>query len=163
MKIALGSDHRGTDAVRALVAHLQARGHEPEVLGDDSGEPTDYPDSANVVGRAVAAGDAAVGVLVCGSGIGMSIAANKVPGVRAGLACDARAAEMTRRHNDANVLCLAADRGDAEEMKRIVDAFLGAEFEGGRHRRRVDKIEAIERGEDPAAATAPRPPAAERA
>ena len=149
MKIALGSDHRGTDAVRTLVEHLRARGHEPKVLGDDSGEPTDYPDSAYAIARAVERGDADYGVLVCGSGIGMSIAANKVPGIRAGLVSDAHAAEMTRRHNDANVLCLSAPRLDADELRAIIDAFLDAEFEGGRHQRRIDKIGAIERGQDP--------------
>ena len=150
MKIALGSDHRGVEIVRALTKHLRQAGHGPTVLGDSSGQPCDYPDNAYLVARAVAGGTAELGILVCGSGIGMSVAANKVPGIRAALACDALAAEMGRRHNDANVLCLSGDRLSEPQACAILDAFLSATFEGGRHARRVNKMTAIERGENPA-------------
>jgi ribose 5-phosphate isomerase B len=150
MKIALASDHRGVEIVRGLVDHLRQAGHETAVLGDSSGRPCDYPDGAYLVARAVAGGAAELGILVCGSGIGMSMAANKAPGIRAALACDELAAEMSRRHNDANVLCLSGDRATLEGARAMVDAFLGATFEGGRHARRVNKMTAIERGENPA-------------
>lgn len=142
--VALGSDHRGAKAVQRLVAHLEQRGFTTHVLGVSDGSPTDYPDQAELVARAVAQGDADRGVLVCGSGIGMSIAANKIPGVRAALACDAEAAGASRRHNDANIVCLSGDRGRPEDLAAIVDAFLATEFEGGRHARRVDKIKALD-------------------
>ncbi|MCP3903987.1 MAG: ribose 5-phosphate isomerase B [Planctomycetes bacterium] len=146
MKIALGSDHRGCDVVARLTEHLESRGHDAGVLGPCDGSSCDYPDGAFAVATAVARGDWDRGVLVCGSGIGMSMAANKVDGIRAALAVDTTAAEMTRRHNDANVLCLAADRLTPDEACAIVDAFLDADFEGGRHARRVEKITAIEAG-----------------
>jgi len=155
MRIALGSDHRGAEAIRALVEHLRGRGHEALVLGpctpDREVASCDYPDAAYAVAHAVADGDVERGILVCGSGIGVSIAANKVDGVRAALAFDVEAAEMTRRHNDANVLCISGDRATTDEVIAMADAFLAAPFEGGRHGRRVAKIAAIERGEDPAA------------
>lgn len=149
MKIALGSDHRGADAVRTLVEHLRDDGHETVVLGPDDGEACDYPDSAWLVGHAVAAAEADCGVLICGSGIGMSMAANKIPGVRAALVFDSATAEMTRRHNDANILCLSAGSTPVEQMPAILDIFLAAGFDAGRHERRVEKLSAIERGEDP--------------
>jgi ribose 5-phosphate isomerase B len=150
MKIALGSDHRGAEAVSALAVYLKEAGHEPVILGLCTGQPCDYPDNAYLVARAVSAGQADLGILVCGSGIGMSMAANKVPGIRAALACDELAAEMSRRHNDANVLCLSGDRSTIEQARAMVDALLSATFEGGRHARRVSKMAAIERGENPA-------------
>ena len=150
MKIALASDHRGVEIVRGLVDHLRQAGHEPAVLGDSSGQPCDYPDQAYLVARAVAGGTADFGILVCGSGIGMSMAANKVPGIRAALAHDEFTAEMGRRHNDANVLCLSGDLSTIQQARAMTDAFLGATFEGGRHARRVSKLTAIERGENPA-------------
>jgi ribose 5-phosphate isomerase B len=149
MKIALGSDHRGADAVRSLVEHLRDAGHDVMMLGPTTNESSDYPDGAFLVARAVSEGDAERGILVCGSGIGVSMAANKVPGVRAALVFDETAAKGTRQHNDANVLCLSGDRTERSAMPAIVDAFLATEFEGGRHARRVDKLGAIERGEDP--------------
>ena len=150
MKIALGSDHRGAKAVRVLQEHLPRAGHEVIVLGPTVGDSWDYPDVAWLVGRAVAGGDAELGILICGSGIGASIAANKVEGIRAALAQDETAAEMSRGHNDANVLCLAGDRLSDEQVCAIADRFLAGSFEGGRHERRVRKITAIERGGDPA-------------
>ena len=149
MNIALGSDHHGVDAVRRLAEHLSRCGHEWRVLGPPGAEPSDYPDSAFLVGRAVQRGEADFGILVCGSGIGMSIAANKLPGVRAGRAMDEHDAEMARRHNDANVLCLSGGRGTPDQFEAITDAFLAAPFDGGRHERRVKKIAVIERGGDP--------------
>jgi ribose 5-phosphate isomerase B len=157
MKIALGCDHRGSDVVTHLVDHLNERGHEARVLGPCTESSCDYPDGAYAVASAVASGDEDLGVLVCGSGIGVSMAANKVNGIRAALAVDVTAAEMTRRHNDANVLCLSGDRVSADEACAIVDAFLAAEFEGGRHARRVEKIGVIEAGGDPRTADARSP------
>ena len=152
MKIALGMDHRGVKIGRALMTHLPKAGHEVVVLGPCSGEASDYPDAAWLVGRAVVAGEAQRGILVCGTGIGASIAANKIPGIRAALAHDEAAAELSRRHNDANVLCLAGDELSDEQVFGIVDRWLAGPFDGGRHERRVRKIAAIERGEDPVAA-----------
>jgi ribose 5-phosphate isomerase B len=149
MKIALGSDHRGDAAAAAIVPHLKSAGHEVQVHGECHGEPCDYPDNAWLVARAVASGQADRGILLCGSGIGVSIAANKVRGVRAALVFDDLAATMSRSHNDANVLCLSADTTPLKELRSIIDVWLKTPFEGGRHERRVRKIEAIERGEDP--------------
>ncbi|MBT8484537.1 MAG: RpiB/LacA/LacB family sugar-phosphate isomerase [Phycisphaerales bacterium] len=152
MKIALGSDHHGTDAVAGLERALPRLGHEVRVLGPSCDDGCDYPDAAYAVATAVRDGAADMGILICGSGIGMCMVANKVNGVRAGLAVDRHAAEMTRRHNNANVLCLSGDRHSTDEVIAIAQAFLGAKFEGGRHARRVDKIKAIERGLDPTSA-----------
>jgi len=149
MRIVLGSDHHGVRTIRTLTEHLQRAGHEVRTLGRCDGESCDYPVSAALVGREVAEGRANVGVLVCGSGIGISIAANKVPGVRAALVHDAHAAEMSRRHNDANVLCFSGARVDPADAAAMVDTFLATPFEGGRHARRVGQITAIERGEMP--------------
>lgn len=149
MNIALGSDHRGDAALQSLVPALRERGHEVNVLGPCDGTSRDYPDEAYLVGKAVTAGEAELGILVCGSGNGVCIAANKVPGIRAALACTAQAAEMSRKHNNANVLCLSGDALSQQQIHDIVNAWIEAEFEGGRHERRVMKIAAIERGEDP--------------
>ncbi|UCD73859.1 MAG: RpiB/LacA/LacB family sugar-phosphate isomerase [Phycisphaerales bacterium] len=156
LTIALGGDHRGAAAIAAIRGHLKALGHEAVPMGRISGEPCDYPDGAYLVGRAVVEERADWGILACGSGIGVSIAANKVPGVRAAFCVDAQAADMTRRHNDANVLCLSGDRTPPEDCLPIVDAFLAGRFEGDRHARRVAKIAAIERGENPADVNAPK-------
>ncbi|MCB9838592.1 MAG: ribose 5-phosphate isomerase B [Phycisphaeraceae bacterium] len=153
MKIAIGADHRGVNAGLGLVKQLSDEGHDVVVLHCRENEPCDYPDAAYTVARAVASGAADRGILLCGSGIGMSIAANKVHGVRAALANNTISAELSRRHNDANVLCMSADTLGAKAIRQVVEAWLGAEFEGGRHARRVEKIAAIERGEDPAAVT----------
>ena len=152
MKIALGSDHHGRDAVAALARHLEEHGHVALVLGPETEGAVDYPESAHAVAHAVADGDADRGVLICGSGIGMSMAANKVDGVRAALVFDEEAAEMTRRHNDANVIALSGGRTEVERMAAILDAFLAAPFDGGRHARRVDQMGQIERGEQPGGA-----------
>lgn len=149
MKIALGADHRGSDALRAITETLTANRHIPLPLGINHDRSCDYPDMAYPVAHAVAMGEADLGILVCGSGIGMSIAANKVKGIRAALIHDEVGAEVSRRHNDANVLCLPADMLGVHVIERIVLAWLRTEFEGGRHERRVQKIKAIEAGMDP--------------
>ncbi|MBM4106452.1 MAG: ribose 5-phosphate isomerase B [Phycisphaerae bacterium] len=150
MKIALGSDHRGIMAANALMGHLRPEGHEVEVLGETSGKSCDYPDSAWQVCQAVSSGRADRGILLCGTGIGMCIAANKVPGIRAALAPDELSARLSRSHNDANVLCLSADLIGQTLVKRIVDLWLTTPFDGGRHQRRLGKIQLIERGVNPA-------------
>lgn len=157
MKIAIGTDHRGAETARSLVPYLQARGHEVVLVGEASGSNCDYPDNAFLVGRAVSGGQYDRGVLVCGSGIGMSIAANKVRGVRAALVQDELTAQLSRSHNDANVLCLSGDLLGQMLVRRIVDVWLGTPFEGGRHARRVSKIKAIEEGHDPALSVPPGP------
>jgi ribose 5-phosphate isomerase B len=151
MKIVLGSDHRGDGAVKSLLPGLRAAGHDAALLGDCHGQPCDYPDKAWLVATAVSRGEAERGILVCGSGIGVTIAANKVAGVRAALVFDEVAAGLCRAHNDANVLCLSGDTTPIKIMSKIVEVWLTTEFDGGRHERRVRKIEAIERGEDPGA------------
>jgi ribose 5-phosphate isomerase B len=152
MRIALGSDHRGVDAAKSIRPHLEAAGHTITLLGECSGATCDYPDNAFLVSRAVADGKADRGILVCGSGIGMSIAANKVAGVRAALVSDEMGAQVSRAHNNANVLCLAGDLVGQNLLRRIIDVWLTTSFEGGRHERRIKKIAMIERGENPAAA-----------
>jgi RpiB/LacA/LacB family sugar-phosphate isomerase len=139
---ALGADHGGYELKELLKQYLQQRGLNVTDFGAKSKEPgDDYPDFAQPVAQAVAAGRAEFGLLICTSGIGMNIAANKVPGVRAALVADAQTAALVRRHNDVNVLCLAGKTTAAEMGRKILDAFLNAKFEGGRHERRVGKIE----------------------
>jgi ribose 5-phosphate isomerase B len=145
MKIAIGSDHRGYDAKRHLVGLLQQLGHDVLDVGPQSRDSVDYPDYAFLVARAVSSGDVERGILICGTGIGMCIAANKVPGVRAAPCHDTITAEMSRRHNDANIVCLSADLLGEELMERTVRIWLETPFEGGRHARRVDKIVRFER------------------
>lgn len=149
MKIALGADHRGAEALRSVIETLTALGQIPMSLGICHDRSCDYPDMAYPVAHAVASGAADRGILICGSGIGMSIAANKVKGIRAALVHDEVGAEISRRHNDANVLCLPADMLGARVIDQIVAVWLRTEFEGGRHERRVQKIKAIESGMDP--------------
>lgn len=144
MRIALASDHAGFALKDHLAQALQAAGHELLDLGTDSAESVDYPRYAEPAARAVAGGEADRGVLVCGSGNGVAIVANKVPGVRAVNAHDAAEAEMARRHNDANVVTLSGQRLDPETADAIVAAFLATDFDGGRHARRVGQITAIE-------------------
>ncbi len=150
MRIALSADHRGIASIRQLAEKLSREGHQAEVLGDCSGNPTDYPERAWLVGKAVSEGRADVGILVCGTGIGMSIAANKIAGIRAAVVHDELTAELSRTHNNANVVCLSADLLGQRIMEKIVDAFIGASFQGGRHERRLKKISLIEKGLDPA-------------
>lgn len=151
MKIALGSDHRGDTAATTLAAMLTSAGHDVTILGGCGAERRDYTDAAWLVGREVAQGAADRGILICGSGIGMGMAANKVDGVRAVVAADTFDAQMSRRHNNANVLCLAGDLRSMDEIDAIVTTWMDTDFEGGRHARRVEKLACIERGDDPAA------------
>ena len=145
MKIAVGSDHAGYDLKQLVVEHLSARGFEIIDFGTDSVESTDYPDYAHRVASAVAGGQG-LGLLVCGTGIGMSMAANRHPGVRAAVCGDVFSASMTRQHNDANVLCIGSRVVGGGLAGEILKAFLGAAFEGGRHERRVNKIELSDEG-----------------
>ena len=140
MKVALGADHRGFGLKEELKRWLAARGHEVIDLGPASADRVDYPDYAFKVADAVARRRADRGILICSTGIGMSIAANKVAGVRAALADSVRLARLSREHNDANVLCLGADFVSAAEARRIVGVWLKTEFAGGRHARRLAKI-----------------------
>ena len=142
--LAIASDHGGFALTQEIMAHLRATGVEFEDLGTYSEESCDYPVYAEKLGKAVAAGDYEKGILICGTGIGISIAANKIHGVRAALCGDCYSAEMCRRHNNANVLALGGRVLGVELAKRIVDTFLTAPFEGGRHQRRVDLISALE-------------------
>jgi ribose 5-phosphate isomerase B len=151
MRISLGSDHRGVSLVQSFVAQLRGAGHDPVVLGECSGASCDYPDIAWLVANSVARGESERGILVCGTGIGMCIAANKVDGIRAALASDELAAQLSRSHNDANVLCLSADLIGPILAKRILDVWMSTSFEGGRHERRLAKITRIEHGQDPSA------------
>lgn len=145
MRIAVGADHAGVPLKRTLLALLEAEGHETLDLGSDGPEPVDYPDFARAVGEAVARGEAERGLLVCGSGIGTSMAANKIPGVRAALSHDTYSARQGVEHDDVNVLCLGARVIGPELAAEIVRAWLGARFSGEeRHVRRLGKLRAIE-------------------
>lgn len=144
MKIAIGVDHAGFEQKDALVSFMKNLGHEILDMGCNSTDKVDYPDFAEAVGRSVASGQAEVGILICGTGIGMSIAANKIPGIRAANVVRADMASLARQHNDSNVLTLSSRFVDVEDNKRIIDAFLKVEFEGGRHEDRVKKIMALE-------------------
>src|SRR6476469_1755663 len=151
MKIALAADHAGFEEKEHLKSTLQDLGIEFEDFGTTSTASVDYPDYAKKVGEAVASGEVEQGLLVCGSGTGMAIAANKVPGVRAAVAWNEEIAQLAREHNDANVLSLAARFTPEGEADKIVRAWFGAHFDGGRHQRRVDKIQEIEKEEAAAA------------
>lgn len=144
MRIALASDHAGFQLKDHLVASLAAAGHDVIDMGTAGTDSVDYPHFAGPAARAVAAGEADRGVLVCGSGNGVAIVANKVAGVRAVNAHDAAEAEMARRHNDANVITLSGARLHADTADAIVQTFLTTDFDGGRHARRVDQITAME-------------------
>ncbi|HKQ17816.1 MAG TPA: ribose 5-phosphate isomerase B [Solirubrobacterales bacterium] len=148
MRIAIGSDHAGFELKQKVAPILEGAGHEIVDVGTSSEESTDYPIYAASAARLVAGGEAERAVLVCGSGVGVSIVANKVDGVRAVNAHDPEEAEMSRRHNDANVLALAGRRLADADAEAIVERFLATEFEGGRHQRRVDQIGAVERNGD---------------
>ena len=140
MRIAIGSDHRGYEVKRRVIAVMQNLGHEVLDVGPQGRDSVDYPDFAFQVATAVGEGRADRGILICGTGIGMCIAANKVPGVRAAPCHDSITAEMSRRHNNANILCLSADLLGDELIDRMLRIWLETEFEGGRHARRVEKI-----------------------
>ena len=151
MNVALSSDHRGFGAKELIKTFLAGAGHTVIDFGCDDTTSCDYPDTAVAGAKSVAAGDTDRGILFCGTGIGMSITANKVRGIRAALCHDELTAELSRRHNDANVLCLPADLVGEELLRRIVDVWLRTEYEGGRHQRRLDKIAQFENnGQKPA-------------
>ena len=138
--IAVGCDHAGLAAKTSIMERLQELGIKVRDFGTDSEEPADYPDYAVKVAEAVSNGECDSGVLVCGTGVGMSMVANKVPGVRSALCTSTRIAELSRRHNDANVLALPGREASADELLSILEVWLRTEFEGGRHARRVEKI-----------------------
>jgi ribose 5-phosphate isomerase B len=140
-KIAIGCDHAGYLYKAKLIDHLSSKGYEVINMGTDGPESVDYPLYAKKVSKAVASKEADFGILICGTGIGMSIAANKTKGIRASLCTDLVMAEFTRRHNDSNVLCMGARIIAYEMAEMIADKYLSTEYEGGRHQRRVDMLE----------------------
>lgn len=146
MKIALASDHAASDLREIIRVHLESRGFQPVVYDLETPRPTDdYPVYADMAARAVARGECSLGILICGTGIGMSLAANKVPGIRAAVCSEPYSAKMARAHNNCNILCFGARVIGSELAKMIVDTFLDSSFEGGRHQRRVDMIMKIEK------------------
>jgi ribose 5-phosphate isomerase B len=144
MRIIVGSDHRGYQVKQKIIDLVRRLGHEVLDEGTDGGASVDYPDIAAHVGSMVSKGEVDRGILICGTGIGMSIAANKFSGVRAAPCHDDLTAEMSRRHNDLNVLCLSADMLGEKLIDRMVEIWLSTPFEGGRHARRVEKIADLE-------------------
>ena len=149
MKIAVANDHRGVNAIEQVKAIIAQLNHECLDFSHNSEQPIDYPDAAFKAASMVSKGEADRAILVCGTGIGMSIAANKIKGVRAALCFDELNAQISRHHNDANVLCLSGDLLGTTMLRKMVETWLSTEFSGGRHQRRVNKINAIEGGEDP--------------
>ena len=150
MKITIAADHRGHAVKEKIVVLLNEHNHEVLDMGTNSSKSCDYPDLAYPAAKLVAEGKVDGGILICGSGIGMTICANKVLGIRAALCHDELTAEISRRHNDSNILCLASDVLGEELIRRIVSSWLSTEFEsGGRHERRVRKIALIEQQKDP--------------
>lgn len=144
MKVAIGSDHRGIPQRQVVADTLRSASHEVEDCGTHSTESCDYPDIAADVARQVSQGHAARGVLICGTGIGVSIAANKFPGIRAAVCHDLRTAQLSREHNDANVLCLPGDTLEPRAIADMVQLWMTTPFAGGRHQRRIEKIAALD-------------------
>ena len=147
MRIAIGNDHTAVGMKEHIVRYLTEKGYTLVNYGTDTGDRVDYPLYGKAVAEAVASGECDLGILICGTGIGISLAANKVKGIRAAVCSEAYSAAMTRRHNDANIIAFGARVVGEATAETIVDAFLEAEYEGGRHAKRVDMIGAIERGE----------------
>ncbi len=145
MKIAIGSDHAGFEDKERVKKQLDELGYEYEDVGTNSTDSVDYPIYAQKVAEKVASGEAEQGLLICGSGNGMQIAANKIRGVRAALAWNEETARLARQHNDANVLSVPARMISPEEVSKVIKAYLDAKFEGGRHARRVDEISNLEK------------------
>jgi ribose 5-phosphate isomerase B len=143
MKIAIGADHRGLELKKFLIGLLTEMGHNCQDFGPYTADPVDYPDIAGSVCESVNKAQCDLGILICGTGIGMSMAANKVKGIRAALCCDSFSAMRARSHNDANVICLGAERGESG-VKEMLDTFFATAFEGGRHQRRLDKMSQME-------------------
>ena len=149
MKVAVANDHRGHSAIEQIKSIISQLGFECVDCSTSGDQPVDYPDTAYIAANTVSDKKADRAILVCGTGIGMSIAANKIKGIRAALCYDELAAKFSREHNDANVLCLSGDLTGPMMVRKIVETWLTTEFVAGRHLRRVKKIEAIERGDDP--------------
>jgi len=149
MKIAVGNDHRGFESKQQIKSIITQLGHECIDFGSSDKNPVDYPDLAFAAATAVAAKRADRAILICGTGIGMSISANKIKGIRAALCHDEISAQISRHHNDANVLCLSGDLTGQSMLRKIVEVWLNTDFSGGRHLRRVNKIKAIEAGSQP--------------
>ena len=149
MKIAVGNDHRGFEAKQLIKSIVTQLGHECIDVGTNDINPVDYPDSAYLAAKAVSKKEADRAILVCSTGLGMSIAANKIKGVRAALCHDELGARISRDHNNANVLCVSGDQTGEILLRKIVEVWINTEFSGGRHERRVKKITAIEEGKDP--------------
>lgn len=149
MKVAVANDHRGVEAKEQIKAIVIELGHECVNFGSDNETPVDYPDVAYDAAMAVSTKKVDRAILVCGTGIGMCIAANKVDGVRAALCYDELNARISRQHNDSNILCLSGDLLGSQALRKIVEVWLSTEFTGGRHQRRVEKIRAIEQGKNP--------------
>ena len=144
MKIVIGCDHAGYEIKEALKLRLADAGYEVLDVGCDSTESVDNPKYGHAVGKAVASGEADKGIAICGTGIGIGIAANKVPGIRAGVVHSVETAHMTKNHNDANVLCFGARVVDMDTAFAMVDEWLDTEFEGGKHERRINEIEDLD-------------------
>jgi len=144
MKIAVGSDHAGLSAKNQVVETLRLAGHDVIDVGTNTEERVDYPDYALAVAKQILTGDAEMGVLCCGTGLGMSMTANKVPAIRAAVCHNVYTAEMARRHNDANVLCLGSRVLDDPTVDTVVSTFVDTPFDGGRHEGRVEKINAVD-------------------
>ena len=144
MRIVVGSDHAAYELKEAIKEKLTKEGHDVIDVGCDSTESVDYPKYGHAVGRAVASGEAERGIAVCGSGIGISIACNKVPGIRAALCTSVEMAEMCRRHNNANVVCMGARMISQELAFDIIDKWMTTDFEGGKHLRRINEIEDLD-------------------
>lgn len=144
MKVVVGSDHRGAKIRRHILTWLESKNHVPVDAGVEEVEPADYPDIAFRVTNLITKNEVERGILVCGTGLGMSIAANKVPGIRAAAVHDDITAELSRSHNDSNIICLSADLLNEKHIDQILDIWLKTKFEGGRHARRLDKIREME-------------------
>jgi len=145
MHIAIGSDHAGWEIKEKIKVFLNQQGYVILDYGTSSSESCDYPDFAIAVARSVVAQQANLGILICGTGIGMAITANKIPGIRAAACVTETMAKFSKEHNNCNILCLGARLNTEEEMKNIISAWLKSQFEGGRHERRLNKIDALER------------------
>lgn len=145
MRIAIASDHRGYHLKEKILSQLKAAGHEVIDDGPSSDESVDYPDYAALVASKVSSGTCDRGILICGTGIGMAITANKFPGVRAASCFDEVTAEVSRRHNDLNVLCLSGELLSPKSVDRLIEIWVNTEFEGGRHERRIQKIRDLEK------------------
>lgn len=141
MKLAIGSDHAGYELKKTVYSWLESNGYEVEDMGTHSNDSVDYPDYARKVAESVASGESDQGILLCGSGAGVSIVANKVRGIRAALAFNPEIASLAKQHNNANVLCFPARYSDPGTIEKSLENWFAAEFEGGRHERRVAKIE----------------------